>query len=142
MHDLKTIVELSHEFGTPNYVKGGGGNTSYKNASTLWVKPSGTTLAGLQEETFVTLNRAKVNGLYDVETPEESHAREELVKNSDKDNIVKNTFTFFDKKGIIQKVRSISDSYFESSLDYLRGLENTTTKELNQLVHLIKNRTY
>ena len=67
---------------------------------------------------------------------------EELVKNSDKDNIVKNTFTFFDKKGIIQKVRSISDSYFESSLDYLRGLENTTTKELNQLVHLIKNRTY
>ena len=67
---------------------------------------------------------------------------EELVKNSDKDNIVKNIFTFFDKKGIIQKVRSISDSYFESSLNYLRGLENTTTKELNQLVHLIKNRTY
>jgi len=28
MDDLKTIVELSHEFGTPDYVKGGGGNTS------------------------------------------------------------------------------------------------------------------
>ena len=81
MQDLQTIVELSHEFGTPEYVKGGGGNTSYKDESTLWVKPSGTTLAGLQEDTFVTLNRAKVNGLYDVETPEESHAREELVKN-------------------------------------------------------------
>ena len=66
MQDLKTIVELSHEFGTPEYVKGGGGNTSYKDESTLWVKPSGTTLAGLQEDTFVTLNRAKVNELYDV----------------------------------------------------------------------------
>ena len=81
MNDLKTIVELSHEFGTPDYVKGGGGNTSFKNETTLWVKPSGTTLAGLREETFVTLDRAKVNELYEVETPTESHAREELVKN-------------------------------------------------------------
>ena len=47
MSDLKTIVELSHEFGTPDYVKGGGGNTSFKDETTLWVKPSGTTLAGL-----------------------------------------------------------------------------------------------
>ena len=81
MEDLQTIVELSHEFGTPEYVKGGGGNTSFKNEEILWVKPSGTTLAGLSEETFVTLDRAKVNELYDVETPTEPHAREELVKN-------------------------------------------------------------
>ena len=81
MDDLKTIVELSHEFGTPDYVKGGGGNTSVKNETTLWVKPSGTTLGGLTEETFVTLNRAKVNELFEVETPAESAAREELVKN-------------------------------------------------------------
>jgi len=81
MDDLKTIVELSHEFGTPDYVKGGGGNTSVKNETTLWVKPSGTTLGGLTEKTFVTLNRAKVNELFEVETPAESAAREELVKN-------------------------------------------------------------
>ena len=81
MEDLKTIVELSHEFGTPEHVKGGGGNTSRKNEEILWVKPSGTTLAGLNEETFVTLDRVKVNELYDVETPAEPHAREELVKN-------------------------------------------------------------
>ena len=49
MSDLKTIVELSHEFGTPEYVKGGGGNTSFKDETTLWVKPSGTTLGGLLE---------------------------------------------------------------------------------------------
>ena len=81
MDGLKTIIELSHEFGTPDYVKGGGGNTSVKNETTLWVKPSGTTLGGLTEETFVTLNRAKVNELFEVETPAESAAREELVKN-------------------------------------------------------------
>ena len=79
MDALKTIVELSHEFGTPDYVKGGGGNTSFKNETTLWVKPSGTTLGGLSEDTFVTLNRDKVNELFEVKTPEESGAREELV---------------------------------------------------------------
>ena len=81
MDDLKTIVELSHEFGTTDYVKGGGGNTSVKDETTLWVKPSGTTLGGLTEETFVALNRDKVNELFEVETPAESAAREELVKN-------------------------------------------------------------
>ncbi|MCF7818845.1 MAG: class II aldolase/adducin family protein [Kiritimatiellales bacterium] len=81
MNDLKTIVELSHEFGTVDYVKGGGGNTSVKNETTLWVKPSGTTLGGLTEKTFVAMNRAKINELYGIETPAEPAAREELVKN-------------------------------------------------------------
>ncbi|MEI8206329.1 MAG: class II aldolase/adducin family protein [Kiritimatiellales bacterium] len=81
MQDLKTIVELSHEFGTADYVKGGGGNTSVKTATTLWVKPSGTTLAGLTEKTFVAMNRAKINELYAVATPKQAAAREELVKN-------------------------------------------------------------
>lgn len=81
MNDLKTIVELSHEFGTVDYVKGGGGNTSVKNETTLWVKPSGTTLGGLTEKTFVAMDRAKINELYEIETPAEPAAREELVKN-------------------------------------------------------------
>ena len=75
MNDLKTIVELSHEFGTTDYVKGGGGNTSVKNETTLWVKPSGTTLCGMTEEDFVVLNRDKINELYKVETPAEPAAR-------------------------------------------------------------------
>lgn len=80
MQELETIVALSHEFGSEEYVKGGGGNTSVKNETTLWVKPSGTTLSGLTPDTFVAMNRAKINELYDVQTPEESAAREELVK--------------------------------------------------------------
>jgi len=81
MTDLETIVELSHEFGTDDYVKGGGGNTSVKNDDTLWVKPSGTTLGGLTTESFVAMNREKINELYSVAPPSESAAREELVKN-------------------------------------------------------------
>jgi len=87
MTDLQTIVSLSHEFGTTDYVKGGGGNTSVKNADTLWVKPSGTTLGGLTTETFVAMNRAKINELYNIETPAVAAAREELVKNMMADSV-------------------------------------------------------
>lgn len=81
MDILSTITELSHEFGTPEYVKAGGGNTSCKTADTLWIKPSGTTLAGLKPETFVAMDRARLGRLYAAETPAEPAAREELVKN-------------------------------------------------------------
>ena len=77
---LETITALSHEFGTNDYVKGGGGNTSCKDADTLWVKPSGTTLGGLKPETFVALDREKVDVLYATETPTERTGREALVK--------------------------------------------------------------
>ena len=63
MGSLATIVELSHEFGTADYVRGGGGNTSVKDERTLWVKPSGTTLAGLTPDTFVAMSRAGINEL-------------------------------------------------------------------------------
>ncbi len=81
MNNLQTIVELSHEFGGEDYVKGGGGNTSVKNDSMLWVKPSGTTLSGLTTQTFVAMNRSKINELYQIETPAIAADREELVKN-------------------------------------------------------------
>jgi rhamnose utilization protein RhaD (predicted bifunctional aldolase and dehydrogenase) len=77
---LDTITELSHEFGTPEFVKGGGGNTSCKTSDTLWVKPSGTTLSGLQPGTFVAMDRAKLEKLFELEIPEDKHAREALVK--------------------------------------------------------------
>ncbi len=77
---LKTIAQLSHEFGTSDFVKGGGGNTSCKNASTLWVKPSGTTLAGLKPETLVAMDRAKLGRLFELEVPANKQAREALVK--------------------------------------------------------------
>ena len=77
---LDTIVELSHEFGTPEYVIGGGGNTSAKDHDTLWVKPSVTTLSGLTAETFVVMNRAAIAELYAVTPPAKSDDQEALVK--------------------------------------------------------------
>ncbi len=78
---LDTITQLSHRYGTVDYVRGGGGNTSAKDPETLWVKPSGTTLAGLTPEKFVAMDRKKLARLYEIEPPTEPAAREELVKN-------------------------------------------------------------
>ena len=80
MNNLDTITALSHEFGTHDYVRGGGGNSSVKDASTLWVKPSGMTLAGMTPESFVAMDRAKINALHDAEAPADAAEREELVK--------------------------------------------------------------
>jgi rhamnose utilization protein RhaD (predicted bifunctional aldolase and dehydrogenase) len=77
---LREITALSHTFGTPDFVKGGGGNTSCKTADTVWVKPSGTTLSTLAPETFGPMDRARLRRLYDLEIPADKHAREALVK--------------------------------------------------------------
>ncbi len=77
---LAEITTLSHAFGGSRYVRGGGGNTSVKDADTLWVKPSGTTLAGMKPETFVALERSKIGVLYTTEPPASAEARESLVK--------------------------------------------------------------
>jgi rhamnose utilization protein RhaD (predicted bifunctional aldolase and dehydrogenase) len=77
---LREITELSHSFGTADYVRAGGGNTSVKNPTTLWVKPSGTTLAGLTPQLFVALDRGRLGTLYCLETPGEPTSREALVK--------------------------------------------------------------
>ncbi|MBL7215889.1 MAG: class II aldolase/adducin family protein [Phycisphaerae bacterium] len=77
---LEQITALSHQYGTPDYVRGGGGNTSVKTAKTLWVKPSGTTLKDLRPDLFVALDRAKLSRLYDIVPPAESAARETVVK--------------------------------------------------------------
>lgn len=80
MDILRTITELSHAFGTTEYVQAGGGNTSCKTEDTLWIKPSGTTLAALTMESFVAMDRKLLSRLYAAETPKEAAAREELVK--------------------------------------------------------------
>lgn len=77
---LQVITELSHEFGTEDYVKGGGGNTSCKTADRLWVKPSGTTLGGLNPASFVEMEREKIQKLFEIQTPEDPAEREALVK--------------------------------------------------------------
>lgn len=76
---LKDITELSHRFGTSDYVFGGGGNTSVKDNDTLWVKPSGITLSELKPQSFVALDRNKVSALYAISPPADTSQREKLV---------------------------------------------------------------
>ena len=52
--DLSTLVKMSNTYGSnPAYVLAGGGNTSVKDDTTLYVKGSGTQLATIKAEEFV-----------------------------------------------------------------------------------------
>ncbi len=77
---LEQLTALSHEFGQTDYVFGGGGNSSAKNADTLWIKPSGTSLADMTPEKFVAIDREKLSALYRLTPPADSAARESVVK--------------------------------------------------------------
>ena len=58
MADMKDIISLSCEYGAnADFVLAGGGNTSVKDEDYLWVKRSGTGLAGITEDGFVKLCR-------------------------------------------------------------------------------------
>lgn len=80
MNLRQTVTELSHEFGSSDYVRGGGGNTSAKDPDTLLVKPSGTTLAGIEPKDFVAMDRQKLADLYRTAPPQDPTAREAMVK--------------------------------------------------------------
>jgi rhamnose utilization protein RhaD (predicted bifunctional aldolase and dehydrogenase) len=77
---LTTLAELSHDFGSCQYVRGGGGNTSVKDADTLWIKPSGVTLASVSPSSFVALDRKKLARVYTLQPPADDAEREALVK--------------------------------------------------------------
>ena len=66
----------------------------------------------------------------------------DLLNISDTNELIKNIYTFFEAKNIIQETRSISDSYFKESLNYLKKIDGIRTEELEQLVKLIEKRTY
>ncbi len=82
MDMLQELTGLSHEFGANSYVKGGGGNTSAKTEDTLWIKPSGTTLAKIKSTDFVPLERKMIRDMLGSEISNEAGKREEIVKNA------------------------------------------------------------
>jgi NAD(P)-dependent dehydrogenase (short-subunit alcohol dehydrogenase family)/rhamnose utilization protein RhaD (predicted bifunctional aldolase and dehydrogenase) len=77
---LAELVALSRQFGSdPEYVLGGGGNTSFKTPERLLIKGSGTSLADIDEKGFVRLERSRLQALWGREYPDDPHAREALV---------------------------------------------------------------
>ena len=77
--DLSTLVKMSNAYGSnPAYVLAGGGNTSVKDDTTLYVKGSGTQLATIKEEEFVEMSRARLNEIMKTDYPEDDVKRESL----------------------------------------------------------------
>ena len=75
--DLSTLVKMSNTYGSnPAYVLAGGGNTSVKDDTTLYVKGSGTQLATIKAEEFVEMSRARLNEIMKTEYPGNDTERE------------------------------------------------------------------
>ena len=66
----------------------------------------------------------------------------DLLNLSENNELIKNIYNFFEEKIIIKETKSISDSYFKLSLNFLKKLDGINTDELVQLVHLIEKRTF
>jgi len=75
--DLSTLVQMSNSNGSnPEYVLVGGGNTSMKDDTTIFVKGSGTQLATIPAEGFVMMSRADLNSIMEKEYSSDDVARE------------------------------------------------------------------
>ncbi|MDR2073055.1 MAG: class II aldolase/adducin family protein [Spirochaetaceae bacterium] len=77
---IEELTALSRFYGADrNYIIAGGGNTSYKDDSTLWVKGSGVALGEITPEGFVALDRVKLAGLWKLAGAGTSREREAAV---------------------------------------------------------------
>ena len=77
---LVTIRELSNRYGSnPAFVLAGGGNTSYKDAKYLYVKPSGVALADIREADFVKMDRETIRRVFLLSGYSDTAEREAMV---------------------------------------------------------------
>ncbi|MDR3268837.1 MAG: SDR family NAD(P)-dependent oxidoreductase [Tannerella sp.] len=82
MKEIEQLIAISRMYGCDSrYVIAGGGNTSYKNDETLWVKASGSALATITENGFAVLDRKKLNVISEKTYSNDTAIREEEVKN-------------------------------------------------------------
>ncbi|HBE41749.1 MAG TPA: hypothetical protein DDW27_11205, partial [Bacteroidales bacterium] len=80
--EIKDLIEISRFYGSDKkYVIAGGGNTSFKDNKTIWVKASGQPLAELTGEGLVALNREILREISLRNYSEDPVLREEQVKN-------------------------------------------------------------
>ena len=86
---LEKLIEISHYYGNnPDYVIAGGGNTSFKDQETIWIKASGIPLAGIGRDGFVSLSRKGLAVIEEKEFNEDPVLREEEVKEEMKKAII------------------------------------------------------
>ena len=79
---LEALAALSRKYGAdPDYVFLGGGNTSFKTDTELFIKPSGVALATIQPRQFLPMEREALRKVFEVAPQVPPEAREEVVKN-------------------------------------------------------------
>lgn len=75
---IDELCRLSRRYGQDaNWVLAGGGNTSFKDDATLYVKASGFALATLEREGLVAMDRTKLAAIWNERYPEARDKREE-----------------------------------------------------------------
>ena len=81
MKEIDNLIAVSRKYGADNrFVIAGGGNTSYKDATHLWVKASGHALATIDEEGFAVMDRARLDAMATKTYPADATEREARVK--------------------------------------------------------------
>jgi rhamnose utilization protein RhaD (predicted bifunctional aldolase and dehydrogenase) len=77
---IEALAEISRYYGAnPDYVLAGGGNTSWKDEDTLYVKGSGISLAGVVPDSFVKMDRKALARIWEKSYPKVSVERESAV---------------------------------------------------------------
>ncbi len=62
---INELIQMSNKYGSdPAFVLAGGGNTSFKNDTHLYVKGSGTSLATIKEDGFVKMDKLKLDAMW------------------------------------------------------------------------------
>jgi rhamnose utilization protein RhaD (predicted bifunctional aldolase and dehydrogenase) len=79
--EIKELIEISRYYGSnKDFVIAGGGNTSFKDNETIWIKASGQALSELNEDGLVSLSRKKLHIISSGVYSEDPVIREEQVK--------------------------------------------------------------
>jgi rhamnose utilization protein RhaD (predicted bifunctional aldolase and dehydrogenase)/NAD(P)-dependent dehydrogenase (short-subunit alcohol dehydrogenase family) len=79
--EITELLNISNYYGaSKDYVIAGGGNTSYKDENTIWIKASGQALADLSETGLVAMSREKLHAISAGRYSEDPALREEQVK--------------------------------------------------------------
>jgi NAD(P)-dependent dehydrogenase (short-subunit alcohol dehydrogenase family)/rhamnose utilization protein RhaD (predicted bifunctional aldolase and dehydrogenase) len=87
--EISELLKISDFYGSnKDYVIAGGGNTSFKDEKTIWIKASGSPLAGLTEEGLVSLSREKLRLISQKQYSNDPVIREEEVKKDMADSIL------------------------------------------------------
>jgi len=77
---LEALTEISRFYGkNPDYVLAGGGNTSWKDKDTLFVKGSGLVLADANPGSFVRMDRKALAWIWEKEYPIADDERESAI---------------------------------------------------------------